>query len=137
MKNLKLRNNQLDVLLKILSNDLPFSQSRKRKVFVDLILANIRAREAARMVLLDKFGKKDGKGKLVLVDKKYQLEDTEEFSKEFLILINEEVVIDITPSIEESLKLVEKLIRETDVVVSNDEAGTIEEIIKSFDEIQG
>lgn len=124
------------MILRILDGDLPFSRSRRRKMFTDIIMEKLRGREASRMELINKFGKKDDKGKLLLDGNKYQLDKPEEFNKEFLTLYNEEIVIDLPPSLDESIKLVKDIIVTTDIVVKDSEIELVEEIIKAFEAIE-
>ena len=135
MKTLKLKNSQLDILGKILDGDLPFSRSRKRKLFLDILIQKVTIFESARMALIQKFGKKDNEGKLINIDNQFTIENISEFNKEFFLLLNEEVIIDILPSLEESLKVIKELVNNTDIKVNNHEVILIEEIIKSFDDI--
>lgn len=136
MKTLKLKNSQLELLLKILDGDLPFSRSRRRKVFTDILMQKLKSREDARMALLKKFAKKDEKGEVVFKDNHAVIEDMEEFNTEFMILWNEDVIIDLPPSVEEALPVVKMLVEETDVIVKNHEVEMVEDIIKSFNEIK-
>lgn len=132
MKTLKLKNNQLELLLKILDGDLPFSRSRRRKIFTDILMQKLKAREEARLELIKKFGKKDDKGELLLKDNQYSIENIEEFQKEFITLYSEEFIIDVTPSIEESIKIVKDIVEKTDIVVKDNEVEQVEEIIEAF-----
>ena len=50
--------------------------------------------ESARNSLLDKYGRKDKKGKAIVKDNQYEIEDTESFSKEFTELSRQEVEVD-------------------------------------------
>lgn len=145
MKTLKLKNNQLELLFKILDGDLPFSRSRRRKLFTDILMDKYKAREEARMALIEKFGKKDEKGKPATVEyigedgkkgTRFELSDQEAFNKEFITLYTEEIIIDIPPSLEESIKVIKDLVENTDIVVKNNEVEIIEDIIKSFNEIK-
>jgi len=136
MKKLILKNSWLDILIKVLDGNLPFTRSRKRKVFVDILNEKIKAREKNRIELLEKFSKKDEKKQSIISDGKYQIDNIDEFNKEFITLYNEDVVIDIPPSIEESIVVVMDLVKNTDIVVTDAETVLIEEIIKSFDEIK-
>ncbi len=136
MKTLKLKNSQLEILFKILDGDLPFSRSRRRKVFTDILQEKYKAREEARNVLLNKFSKKDDKGKPVIVDNKYDIEDMEGFQKEFLVLYSEDVIIDLPPSVEEVLPVIKELVEKTDIVVKDSEVEMIENIIKAFNDIK-
>ena len=133
MKSLKLKNSWLDMLIKVLDGNLPFTRSRKRKIFVDIIVEKIKTREAARMEIIKKYGDKDKKGELILVGNQYRIENQEEFNKEFMELYMEDVIIDIPPSIMESISVVKDLVKNTDITVSDNETVLIEEIIKSFD----
>jgi bifunctional N-acetylglucosamine-1-phosphate-uridyltransferase/glucosamine-1-phosphate-acetyltransferase GlmU-like protein len=124
------------MLLRILDGDLPFSRSRRRKMFTDIIIQKMRDKEAARMALIEKFGKKDPKTKKLVMDgNRYQLDKPEEFNKEYLILHNEEVVIDLPPSLDESIKLVKDIVVKTDITVKDAEIELVEEIIKAFETI--
>lgn len=135
MKTLKLKNNQLDMLIKILDGDLPFTRSRRRKIFVDILITKIKAREEARLALIKKFGKKDDKGEVMLKDNHFEIENMEEFNKEFSVLYTEDVVFDIPPSVEEVLPVIKDLVKNTDIVVKHQEVDMVEDIIKSFDNI--
>ena len=124
------------MLLRILDGDLPFSRSRRRKMFTDIIVQKIRDKETARMALIEKFGKKDKKtNKLIMDGNRFSLDKPEEFNKEYLILHNEEVVIDLPPSLDESIKLVKDIVVKTDITVKDAEIETVEEIIKAFEAI--
>jgi hypothetical protein len=145
MKILKLKNNQIELLFKILDGDLPFSRSRRRKLFTDILMAKYKAREEARLALIEKFGKKDDKGKPLTVEyvdekgqkgTRFELQDQEAFNKEFMDLYMEEVIIDIPPSLEESIKVIKDIVENTDIVVKDNEVAQVEEIIKSFNEIK-
>jgi hypothetical protein len=136
MKTLKLKNSQLEILFKILDGDLPFSRSRRRKVFTDILQEKYKAREEARIALLDKFSKKGDDGKPVMKDNHYDIEDMEGFQKEFLVLYSEDVIIDLPPSVEEVLPVIKELVEKTDIVVKDAEVEMIEDIIKAFNDIK-
>jgi hypothetical protein len=134
MKTLKLKNSHLEMLLKILDGDLPFSRSRRRKMFTDIIIQKIKDKEASRLALIEKFSKKDKKtGKSIINDGKFELEKPEDFQKEFMVLYNEDVIIDILPSLDESINLVKDIVDKTDIVVKDAEIPLVEEIIKAFE----
>ena len=136
MKTLKLKNSQLDILFKILDGDLPFSRSRRRKVFTDILMEKYKAREGARIALLDKFSKKDANGKPVMKGNSYDIEDMKGFETEFLVLYAEDVIIDLPPSVEEALPVVKQLVETTDIVVKDHEVQMVEDIIKAFNDIK-
>ena len=144
MKKLKLKNSHFELLFKIIDGDLPFTRSRRRKMFTDILGNKVREREEARMALIQKFGKKTTDGKPETVEyigengvkgTRFKLEDQEGFNKEFITLYNEEVIIDIPPSLEESIELIKDTVKNTDITVKDGEVAIVEDIIKSFDEI--
>jgi len=50
--------------------------------------------ESARNSLLNKYGKKDKNGKVIIKDNQYEIEDTESFSREFTELSRQKVEVD-------------------------------------------
>ena len=50
--------------------------------------------DSARNGLLEKYGKKDEKGKVIIKENQYEIEDTESFSKEYSELAQQEVEVD-------------------------------------------
>jgi hypothetical protein len=118
-----------------LDGDLPFSRSRRRKIFTDILQEKYKAREDARMVLLNKFSKKDAEGKPVLVDNHYDIDDMKSFQEEFATLYAEDVTIDLPPSVEEVLPVIKDLVEKTDIVVKDHEVEMIEDIIKAFNNV--
>jgi hypothetical protein len=135
MKTLKIKNSHLEILFKILDGDLPFSRSRRRKIFTDILQEKYKAREDARMVLLNKFSKKDAEGKPVMNGNSYDIEDMKGFETEFLVLYAEDVIIDLPPSVEEVLPVIKELVEGTDIVVKDSETQMVEDIIKAFNNV--
>ena len=136
MKTLKLKNSQLELLLKAIDGDLPFSRSRRRKIFTDILMQKLKAREEARMALIKKFANLDDKGEVVFKDNHADMKDMEGFNTEFMILWTEEAVIHLPPSVEEVLPVVKQLVETTDIVVKDHEVQMVEDIIKAFNDIK-
>jgi hypothetical protein len=133
MKTITLKNKHFDILAKILGEDLPFQRSRKRKIFIDAILPKLKARDEARMDIVNKYGEKGEDGKLKVVEGNYKLTDIENFKKDYTDLMEEDVVIDIPPSVEYTMDVVKDIVINTDIKVTNTEVELIEEIIKAIE----
>lgn len=136
MKTLVLKNKQFDILAKILGEDLPFQRSRRRKIFIDAVLPKMKARDEARMDIIKKYGKKDDKGELVVEKGNFAIEDIPAFQKDYEEMMEEDVIIDISPSIEQIIDSIKDIVNTTDITVKNDEVLLIEDIITAFNNIK-
>lgn len=145
MKAIKLKNKHLDLLSKILGENLPYQRSRIRKPFLDVLIAKIKNKETARVELLEEFSLKEEveeEGKKVMKPKtargQYMIdpERMTDFNTEFEKLSNEECIFDVAPSLEASMVMAHELIKATDIVtnVKAGEDDLIDEMITIFTE---
>ena len=61
---------------------------------VDQINSKLKAFEAVRFKLIEKYGEKDSDGKLINEDGQYKIADTDGFNKEYSDIIGEEIEIE-------------------------------------------
>lgn len=119
--------------------DIPLhgKEARARNRVVSLLAARMQENEKERIVLLEKYGKKDKDNVLVMDEKRhYQLEDQEGFAKDFDELMNTDAVFDILPSNKEDFKVVAQIIleglrREFNI----EETQYYDEMCKAFEKI--
>lgn len=115
MKVLKIKNKYLIGLASWLNEQiLPGKLSRERSRFIEILSEQLQRVEKDRIELVKKYAKKDDKEQPIVEDSKYVIEDEVSFNKEYDELINEEFMIDITPSTELRYAIIKKMVIDTD-----------------------
>jgi len=103
IKGIKLSNEELVIAIKCLSNSMLHGQElRSRNRIMSILNDRFNEYESERMDLVNKYGKKDKKGKLELVNNRYSLDNTVKFNKEFNELAKSYIILDILPLISPS-----------------------------------
>ena len=106
MKSLKIKNYLVTPLANWLTGQaLPGKQSRARNRFVKVLSPRVQEIDENRREIAKTYAKKDKKGEVVVEKDKenpnierYVIEDQNKFKEEMTEFLNEEFVIDITPS---------------------------------------
>lgn len=121
MEPLKLKNYLLIPLAKwLMDQELPGRMSRSRNRFLDIIRPRFEEIENTRLELGKKHAKKDEKGNPIEIEqdgvKRFDMTDEgrEAFRKDYTEYINEESVFDVTAANEADMKVVAKVVLETD-----------------------
>jgi hypothetical protein len=84
-------------LNQIMGEKLPVKTAWAFTKLAKTIQSEVKAYEENRMKLIETYGKKDDKGKIILENNQYAIEDKEAFGKEFFELGNIEIEINFTP----------------------------------------
>ena len=135
MKILKIQNQDLETLVKATSVSLSFERSRARNKFLQALKPALEAREKSKMEIITKFCKmKDGKPDLT-PQGMYQFE-TKEVDAEYNKLQNEEAIIDILPSIEDSLKVIKEIITTSEQKLEPGESMSLERVVEAIEAVK-
>jgi hypothetical protein len=135
MKSLKIKNIDLEALIKATTIDLNFERSRVRNQFVKSLEPAIELKEKSRKEIIDKFCKKDKDGKPILNNGMYEFEDIEKVNAEYNKLMQEEITIDIPSNIEEKLMVIKDIIIGNDRKIPMGESRQLEVIVDALDSI--
>ena len=112
---MKIKNSEIKGLTEFLTKErLCGKASRMRTKFLKLLNESASETEEFRKELLEKYAKKDDKGKSLIENNSYVLEDATGFNKEYLELMNEDFIIDETESKRELLQHVERILENTE-----------------------
>ena len=135
IKSLKIRNSDLESLVKATSISLSFERSRARNKFIKAIEPALQAREKSKMEIITKFCKmKDGKPDLT--DKGMYQFDGKEVDDEYNKLQNEEAIIDILPSIEDSLKVIKEIIVSSEEKLTPADSAALERVVEAIEAVK-
>ena len=135
MKSIKIRNSDLESLVKATSIDLSFERSRARNQFIKAIQPAVELREKSKMEIITKFCKmKDGKPDLNPAGM-YQFE-TKEVDAEYQKLQDEEVTIDIPTGLEEKLNVIKDIIVTSDAKISPADSVSLERVVEAIEAIK-
>jgi len=137
MKSLKIKNADLETLIRATTVDLTFERSRARNQFLKAIEPALELKEKSRNEIIEKFCKKDADGKPVVgKNNMYEFEKPEEVDAEYQKLMAEEVTIDIPPSIEEKLAIIKDIIINSDRKLGFGESKSLEVIVEAIESIK-
>lgn len=134
---LKIKNKYLIGLANWLNEqDLPGKLSRERNRFVETLSEAFQEVEKERMKLIEKHSKKDENEKPIIKDNRYELKNDEEFNKEFLELMDDEFLLDMTPVNQLRIKMMKNIILETDYKFGPKETDSDQEKIAKIRQMQ-
>ena len=115
-KSLKLKNYQLNLLMRILDVFLHGTECRNRNKFVKRLLAQAQTADQERINILKGLAVKDEKGEPIIKDGNFDLgENRAEFEKQYRELMNEEFIVDNLESTKEELATIKKLVLESKI----------------------
>ncbi|WP_078428757.1 DUF1617 family protein [Alkalihalobacterium alkalinitrilicum] len=133
---MKLKNNDIRSLANFLAEEkLAGKTSRMRTRFIKILEDRLKEVEEFRIELLEKYAKKDDKGKAVLNGNQYEIEDREIFSYEYNELMEEEFIIDETESKREMITHVKRILENTEKVFSGMEAFDYDRWCEAFENL--
>jgi hypothetical protein len=125
VKSISIPNSRLQTVLEWSNISLNPQKARARNRALIPFQEKFNLFEDARLVLIDKFCKKDKDGKPAMVtdeesgQERFDIKDTEGFQKEFKILATAVAVIDVLPSNREDLKALKSILH-NDIKVEMD-----------------
>lgn len=144
MKTIKIKNRELHPVIKTLTYEMPFKDSRIKNRIIDTLIKEYDKYEKNRIDIVTKFADKDESGKFIFVDSidekgnikkiySFSDENLESFNKEYEILVNEEVCIDMTPSVQTYFVRLKEFIENSPVKISISESFHVENFLEELD----
>lgn len=135
MKTITIKNKNLGIVGKTLEYPMAFAQGRVKRRFMNIITPHYDEMEKSRLEICKKFADKDKKGEPKIVDNKFvfSTKNQEEFSNEIDSLFNEEITIDVPQQVSSEVQVLRSLIENSPVYLTNDEVGSLDEVMESLE----
>ena len=136
MKTLKVKNVDLNIIGKALNYPMKFQQGRVKNRFISLLAEKAQIMEKNRKEILEGLCDKDDKGVPVVENGQYKFsaENQAKVGEEYNKLIQEEVLIDILPSLEVDIPTIKQMINNSPVELEAFEVDTVERLITALSE---
>lgn len=133
-KVITLKNHHLNLIKKVMSYPMKFQKGRIRNRFLGIIDEKWNEMEKSRMEIVESFCEKDADGKSVVEQNVFKIlpEKRAGFDKEFLALLNENVMIDVLPSWERDLGEIKQIIIDSNVELEEVETLYLEEALEAI-----
>lgn len=124
----------------LLSLELPFRQSRMRSKLVKLARVQLQEIEESRMELVEKYGEKDENGELIKEPNKdgsmfIPIQDTDGFNKDFMVIMQEDWIIDESESNKDMLLAVKDSILNYEGKLSGEQAMQFDVYADAFENL--
>ena len=138
MHTLKIKNGDLEALIRITSVSLSFERSRARNKFLQVIAPLIEARDKSKKEIIEKFSIKDEEGKTKLTAQGLIDfgDNMKEVDAEWAKLQGEDAVIDVLPSIEKELQVVKDIIVSSEEKLSPEDSFSLTRIVEAIEAIK-
>lgn len=137
---ISLKNAYISILLTWLSVPLHSEKARARNRIVEILAPRFKDFEKERMELIEKYGEKDDKKKLIMIPgvnggTRYSIKDQVKFNEAFDKIKEVEVVFDILPSNRENWKIARKIIEDTKMEMDVEVTNIWEKVLEILKEI--
>ena len=135
MKSIKIKNKDLDVLVDATSIKLTFERSRARNQFIKVLQPYLELFDKNKSeLILSLCEKEDGKPKMT-EDNKFIFKN-KKIDIEYPKLLDEEVAIDVTPSLKKVLPEIVSIIKKSDKEWTAAESLSLERIIEAIESVK-
>ncbi len=135
MDTINLKNYHINSFMKTLNYAMPFARGRVKNRILIILSEKAEALEKSRIEILNGLADKDKEGKPVLVNNQFKISDKNrvKFEEEYQKMMNEDCIIDVTPSLKADIGSVKDMINTSTVNLDPNETKNMEEVLTALE----